>query len=1034
MSSLSQVHSRGDSLSLSGRPSYSYVGSAPRSSGGGGGGSTAPAPPKEETILEKVRKGEIGTKDKPLTVKQLQTMQQQEKAERPKAAPTPGKAKVTSERVTIDPKTGKITDREITYGRTEVETRKVVGGTEQVVGRRFQPSSTAIERAQYEKQVARIVALEKAAPKDYDIKVSKELGYSTRWASVRPEFSYLYGTTYGEITDPIYRVVKPVGRPSTGQVSFPPARSIEEQLAKERTKYQTRPPLDPLMIYDPYTGKYVMKRQPETLEEYQKRLGIVKGAQVFSRKEYEKVKEQVFGGEKQFTQPQVFAKSVGAFVWGTAGDIQAYFKEKKYKEIPKKIKTVPEGITTFIKTAQRGFTPELVSSITSKLTPIGMATYPGRTTAGAIEFTKDQPGYVAGEVLKFAAASKAFDVGVRTVSAPFRMIKKAKEAARLKKIKEMKGKIVDEPTITSLAKWSKDLDVRLRVTPLKGGKGVGRSVGIEGVAGVEKQVLLPVKGRGVLVDPKKIDVPDYISVEAKVKEALVSKPKKITPTTMPDQPRILMMERKTKDLFPAKQFQEVIQPKEYKRTLVEFGKQVPDINKYMTADIRYTGIKIADTSGRRGKSYRRKISQTKLEFKPKQLEDFTSMIDFAKTKQLPAPRIKKVDLMVLEDVVIKPKPIEVFKGAAMEMKLYNVRTLKELRKAKRAERSRQMGIFAGGTQWASDGRTVQLLKTKPPQKATLLKPKRVKRQATILKTKQTQRQKTKQRMTRSQMLAGLSRVYGQKQMPTFEYVYVRPMTVQQATTRMAQQQKIKQSLRVRTGLITSQTQKLAQSQRLVSLQAIKPVQALKPAQKQIQISKQAQALRQKLSYQYALRTRQLQKLQMRTKQKTVQKLRTSTILRSTTKTVTSRTPRPPKPPIPIPSISKQTVRDTMKRREEIAGYVALIKRKLKKTNGRYVTRGYEQANKKPLTKKAAQGLVMKIVDKYANRSGYVRRVSNKGKKRKDLIRAYSQLRHKFRQSKVNRNVLVERRKFAIDTRQEVKDIPYKGIKVRTSML
>jgi len=112
-------------------------------------------------------------------------------------------------------------------------------------------------------------------------------------------------------------------------------------------------------------------------------------------------------------------------------------------------------------------------------------------------------------------------------------------------------------------------------------------------------------------------------------------------------------------------------------------------------------------------------------------------------------------------------------------------------------------------------------------------------------------------------------------------------------------------------------------------------------------------------------------------------------------------------------------------------YDAYVKRKqLKKGKGSYISRGYKKANKEPLTKEAAYGRLMSLLDTYANRSGMIKKSNRLAKRRADLEARYRQLAHKFRTKKGNKNIIVEKTKYAIDSFQELQDITFEGIKAR----
>lgn len=138
------------------------------------------------------------------------------------------------------------------------------------------------------------------------------------------------------------------------------------------------------------------------------------------------------------------------------------------------------------------------------------------------------------------------------------------------------------------------------------------------------------------------------------------------------------------------------------------------------------------------------------------------------------------------------------------------------------------------------------------------------------------------------------------------------------------------------------------------------------------------------------------------------------------------------PPILLPGV------ETKKRKKKIPiqedpgqAYAGLVKRKqIKKGKGSFISRGFSRVNKQPLTRKAALGMAMAAADKYTNRSVRLKKIAGKPKQRKDLELRASRLRQKFRQSKKNINIFVEKSKFAIDSRQEKLGIPFEAARLR----
>lgn len=112
------------------------------------------------------------------------------------------------------------------------------------------------------------------------------------------------------------------------------------------------------------------------------------------------------------------------------------------------------------------------------------------------------------------------------------------------------------------------------------------------------------------------------------------------------------------------------------------------------------------------------------------------------------------------------------------------------------------------------------------------------------------------------------------------------------------------------------------------------------------------------------------------------------------------------------------------------GYDVLIKKRQLKKGKKYKTRGYEKANKVPLSRTAALGLGASIVDTYTNRSYKIVKTNKIAIKRAELEQKWRLLKTKFRQNKTNPNVITEKTKYAIDSIEEKEGIPFKAARLR----
>lgn len=113
-------------------------------------------------------------------------------------------------------------------------------------------------------------------------------------------------------------------------------------------------------------------------------------------------------------------------------------------------------------------------------------------------------------------------------------------------------------------------------------------------------------------------------------------------------------------------------------------------------------------------------------------------------------------------------------------------------------------------------------------------------------------------------------------------------------------------------------------------------------------------------------------------------------------------------------------------------YEVLIKiKQAKQGKGQFKSKGFRKANQVPLSREAALGLGMSLVDKYTNRSFTIRKTSGNPVQRQQLVQKFRSLQHKFRTAKRNRNILIERSLHAIDSPEEKRGIPYEAQRQRS---
>jgi len=110
-------------------------------------------------------------------------------------------------------------------------------------------------------------------------------------------------------------------------------------------------------------------------------------------------------------------------------------------------------------------------------------------------------------------------------------------------------------------------------------------------------------------------------------------------------------------------------------------------------------------------------------------------------------------------------------------------------------------------------------------------------------------------------------------------------------------------------------------------------------------------------------------------------------------------------------------------------YAVFLKSKLTKLKkGQYKSRGFEQVSTEPLTREAAIGLGASLTDIYAQRSFTIKEIKGTPVARPELEAKAQALLYKFRTAKRNREIFVEKAKFAISSLEEKKAIPYEALR------
>ncbi len=144
------------------------------------------------------------------------------------------------------------------------------------------------------------------------------------------------------------------------------------------------------------------------------------------------------------------------------------------------------------------------------------------------------------------------------------------------------------------------------------------------------------------------------------------------------------------------------------------------------------------------------------------------------------------------------------------------------------------------------------------------------------------------------------------------------------------------------------------------------------------------------------------------------------------------TPPPPPPLTPFIDTGRPQIRPIGSTEE---AYILLLKKKLlKKGKGKkakFISRGFKEVAK-GLSREEAIGLGMKLVDIFTQRSFKVKKKGTKliSRRRPDLLRIKKTLENRFRQAKRNKEIFVEKSKFAISSLEEKKGIPFEAARLR----
>jgi len=139
-------------------------------------------------------------------------------------------------------------------------------------------------------------------------------------------------------------------------------------------------------------------------------------------------------------------------------------------------------------------------------------------------------------------------------------------------------------------------------------------------------------------------------------------------------------------------------------------------------------------------------------------------------------------------------------------------------------------------------------------------------------------------------------------------------------------------------------------------------------------------------------------------------------------------PPPPKPPPPKQPFIKPHLDFGSTRFEDSSDfYDVYVKNKLRKIKkGKYRSAGYKKLNRKPMTKIHALSKGADYVDKQPPRSFKIKKAKKRPKIPETYPNKWSRLQYKFRLSKSNPNVIVEKAKYGIDSPGERRGITKKA--------
>jgi hypothetical protein len=207
--------------------------------------------------------------------------------------------------------------------------------------------------------------------------------------------------------------------------------------------------------------------------------------------------------------------------------------------------------------------------------------------------------------------------------------------------------------------------------------------------------------------------------------------------------------------------------------------------------------------------------------------------------------------------------------------------------------------------------------------------------------------------------------------------------------------------------------RLGKAVRIAEAEMMRPAEAIRIAEAQLmklgeaQLMRPAEAIR--MAQAEMLRGRTLEKL------KEIQK---------------------PKTPPPWPLMSQLVQKKLLRAKKAQAFNVFIKKKQAKLGRKKYAGRGFIKANKQPMTEEGAKGKGASEVDMYANRSFYIKAAKGEAQPTiYDIL--WPGLAIKFRARKGKRKdvgTFVEKSAYAIDSPEEVQEIPYEAMRQRQAGL